>query len=213
MTAQDVYPLHEKGAAPMLRMTAAAIVVAMFVAGVLVTGCAKVQEAKETAQAVGEAARFSRDIQDGKATFKGEDGQNVTVETQGKDENMTMTVKNEKGEEFTVAGGKEMDLKGLDIEVYPGARQEGGSRMSDEKLTHISAVFKTSDSFEKVAEFYKKKYPDAQTNEMNMGEQQMLIMTVGEEPKVKSISVTTEEGTKDLNIILSHAIDKEKPAE
>lgn len=186
-------------------------VIAVF--ALMVVGCGKVQEAADTAKAVGQAAKFTHDMQDGKAKIKGEDGKELEIETKGEGENMTMKMTGEDGEEVTISGGENVDLTGLDLELYPGATKKGGHNMKTGDGESVNAVLQSNDPFDKIADFYKSKYPDAQKNEMDMDGNKMLMLNMEEPPVTRNVTVTLNKDEEGVQIILTKNTEKKKPAE
>lgn len=174
-----------------------------------VAGCGKVKEAADTARNVGEAAKFAKGQE---ATFKSEKG-DVKMQVQKGENPDEVTVKttDEKGNETTYTGGQEADLSKLGIEVYPGAKQEHSGTVTNPEIDIISAEFSSSDSFDKVAAFYKGKYKSSVTQEMSGQDGKTLSIQAGSDNDLKMIIVTEQNGQ--THIVLQHHVKKgEAPA-
>lgn len=168
--------------------------VILVVLAALVAGCGRAREAADTARDMGEAARFARDMQDGKATIKTEDGEGeVTVDKDG--EQVTWKATDKDGSEATVTVGKDADLSDLGVAVYPGATQELTSTTTGADGGGMHVVLSTTDSFEQVAEFYKGEYPGVPAHETTAAEAKMLMLQVSEDPE-KAVTVSRS-GTDD----------------
>jgi len=189
---------------------------------VLVSGCGKAKEAADTARTVGQAAKFAADMQDGKATIKTEDGEveiesdegegkmtiktddgEMQIEGTGDSEHVTMTMKDADGKETKSTTGADVDVSDIDLAVYPGAEQEIGHRTETLEGARLMLSLKTKDDFEKVAEFYEKKYPDARAHRMSNGDEHMLMLSVSDGPDVKSINVVKAEDEDTVQIHLT----------
>ena len=123
---------------------------------------------------------------------------------------MAMKMKGQDGEEMTFATGGDTDTSDLNLEIYPGAEQEGATRFSGGDGMTLVVTCKTSDEFDKVAKFYKDKYPDAQKTEMTMGGQQLLTLLMEEEDGQRTVSVTQTDGDEEVVVILQRAKEATK---
>ncbi len=151
----------------MSRASVAAIIVLLFAFAVLVGGCAKAKEAADTARAVGQAAKVAKDMEDGKATIKTDDGEieiegdeesgtmtikskdgEMEITSEGDDEQFKMTMKDEEGKETTMTTGANVDLSGLEVAIYPGAETVGGHTQESPEGSIIMATLKTQDAFD-----------------------------------------------------------------
>lgn len=140
-----------------IMLVAAALLAVLLVTG----GCGrKVREAAEV-------ARAAADAQDGNFTVKGQDGQEIKVDTSQGGEAGKVTVTDEKGvtttSEYGATAVKEEDVG---VAFYPGAEVETGSTVSTQgadKGSMATVSLKTSDGFDAVAKFYKDKYASGNT--------------------------------------------------
>ncbi len=131
--------------------------------------------------------------------LSGISGKNIKVDKQG--DKVTLT--GEDGEISFEAGGDLPESFPKDFPVYTGAKLVNSFSASGEEGDGISVVWETSDSFDKVTDFYKKKLPedgwkvestfeqkDSFTSSFKKGEVGGFIgVTIGDEGKV-TISVT-----------------------
>lgn len=176
-----------------------AAVILVFMAALL-AGCGRAREAAETARDVGEAARIARDMQDGEATIKTDEGEaKISVDKDG--EQVTWKTTDEEGREATFTIGQDVDLSELGVALYPGATQEMSTSATGTDRGGMTVALSTPDSFEQVADFYKDKYPGVPANEMAMGEANMLMLEVSEEPS-KTVTVTRRSGDDKTNITI-----------
>lgn len=180
----------------------ACVSVVLVVAAALVAGCGRAKEAAQTARDAGEGARFARDMQDGKATFKTDEGETeITADKDG--EQVTMKATDKEGREATVTVGKDTDLSDLGVAVYPGATQEMASTATGDG-GGMTAVLSTTDSFEKVADFYKGKYSGVPSHETTTGEAKMLMLQVSEEPS-RAVTISRTDGDDKTHIAIISA--------
>ncbi len=174
---------------------------ALLVAFVL-DGCGRAKEAVETAQDVGKAAEFAADMRDGEGDIETEEG-TVSVEANDEEGNVTVHMQGEDGEEMSYAGGEDLDTAGLDIPLYPGAKKLGGSTITADGKTRMTFTFESADSYEKVRDFYRDKYPDANQTETTMDNQQMCVLTAtGDPANLHSIHVSTRADKDVVTIML-----------
>lgn len=186
----------------MTRPTSCILLCVLLAIGVALGGCGKAREAAQTAREVGEATRFAKDMQDGKATFKTNEGEGE-VEVDKDAETMTITTTDQEGKETTITSSKDADLSKLGLATYPGAQQEGSSTVTADEGGHMTVVLTTADPFDKVAQFYKDKYPDVGKHEVSGPDgSQMLMMHVSEAPQVKTVMVTKDKGDDKVHIAL-----------
>lgn len=128
----------------------------------LLAGCAKKDEV--TVETPDGKVKISSEGEGGKTVIEGPEGK-MTVEGDGK--GGTVTTTNDKGETVKFGSSSDVDLAEFGVDVYPGAKApEGGGGMSKvegPQGTMVTAVFVTSDSVEKVLEYYKGKFSDPKT--------------------------------------------------
>lgn len=93
----------------------------------------------------------AKDFKDGKITVSGKDG-TQTIDFSG-GPNGGMKVTNDKGEATFQAGGEVKDLPSW-VPTYPGGQTVGGMSASNAESKTVSFSVKTSDSVDKVLEFY-----------------------------------------------------------
>lgn len=182
-------------------------------AGVAVTallaGCGKAKEAADTMHNAGEAAKLAEGQ---KATFKSDQGDVQMQVQKGKGPNdVTVKTTDAKGNETTYSTAQAADLSKLGIEVYPGAKQEHSGTVTNPEIDIISAEYSSTDSFNKVAQFYKDKYKGGVTQEMSSKDGKTLSIQTGSDDDLKMIIVTEQSGQ--TRIILQHHTKKgENPA-
>ena len=167
----------------------------MLIAAVALCGCGKAKE-------VGQAVSVARDLRDGEATIKTDDGEaKMKIEEDG--ESVTITSTDKEGKETVTWGSDAVDADKLGIELYPGAEPTGTGGTSSGSEGDISTVtLSTGDGFDKVAKFYKDKYPDADKQEVSAGGMKMLTLAVSAEPDLKHIMVQEQEGEGTVLITL-----------
>jgi hypothetical protein len=179
--------------------------------GVAVTaflaGCGRAKEAAETAHNAGEAAKLATGQ---KATFKSDQG-DVTMQVEkGKNsDEVTVKTKDAKGNETTYRSAQAADLSNLGIEVFPGAQQEHSGTVTNPQIDIVSAEYSSTDSFNKVAQFYKDKYQGGVTQEMSTKDGKTLTIQTGSDNDLKMIIVSEHNGQ--THIILQHHIKKGGP--
>ncbi|NPV47955.1 MAG: hypothetical protein HPY69_13425 [Armatimonadetes bacterium] len=162
---------------------------AALLAGMLLAaGCGKkVREAAEV-------ARVAQDAQDGSFTVKGEDGQEVKVETdQTGAESGKWTISSDKGTMTGEVGEGKVTEEDIGIAFYPGAEVGTGAKVSSEgqDTGNVRSVeLLTDDPVDKVAQFYKDKY--GQGSQVVEQEGQTMI-TMGGQGTHKLIMVMKDE--------------------
>ncbi len=131
-----------------------------------------------------EVARVARDAQDGKFTVKGEEGQEVQVDTTQGEGSWKMTETDASGKKVTAEyGATAVKEEDIGVAFYPGAEVESGMTVASsdkESNDTASVILKTTDSFDAVAKFYKDKYAEGNT--------------VVEQPNMLMITIKTGEG-------------------
>jgi hypothetical protein len=177
-------------------------VLAASVVLVAVVGCGRAKQ-------VGEAARFAHDMQDGKATIQGENGEKATIQADKQGNSIAISSTDAQGNKTEYKSGSEVDLARLGIEVYPGAVQEQGGTVEGEGLTMVSVALTTTDPFDKVQAFYRAKYPRAASQMMTVDDKKSLSMQIVD-PKtpdeLKMVVVGEDKGK--VTIALQHHITK-----
>lgn len=98
---------------------------------------------------------------DGKTVIEGEKGK-LEIDQDGNGVSMTST--DEKGDKTTVSSSSDFDESKLGVPLYPGAKLKDGagskSSVTGPMGTMMTVVMETSDSPEKVVEFYKGELRD-----------------------------------------------------
>jgi len=185
------------------------IAVAVLLA-VLMSGCSKAKEAADTAQAVGQAVKAAKDMErKGEATIKTDDGE-ATIKINEKDgETSSVSVTNKEGETSTITSGTNVDASKAGIELYPGAEQKGGGDVTGDQGTVVGVTLETTDSFDKVAKFYKDKYPEASKTETSSDGSNMLLMQISQPPDAKTVTVTSDKDSGKVNIVVARNTEKE----
>lgn len=164
----------------------------LLAAVVLTAGCGrKVREAAEV-------ARVAHDAQDGNFTVKGEDGQEIKVETdQTGAESGQWTISSDKGTMTGEVGQGKVTEEDIGIAFYPGAEVGTGAKVSSEgqDAGHMRSVELFSDDpVDKVAQFYKDKYgPGGQVVEQEG--QTMITTGTGGQDTHKLIMVMKDDET------------------
>jgi hypothetical protein len=123
----------------------------------------------------------------------------ATITTDDKD-NKTMTVTTKDG---TATVGKDaVDLSKIGVPIYPGAQQgEGG--MSVANGTTQMTTMTTSDSFDKVYDWYKGQLPNGSDKlKMTQGSTSSAEFEIGGENKGDAQTVVTISGQTDKTTIL-----------
>jgi hypothetical protein len=188
----------------MFRAPITAVCLLLLVVGVALNGCGKAREAMDAAQNVKEAQKMAGGE---KATFKTDQG-DVQVQAQpGKDKGeATIKTTTPEGKETTTNVGKTVDKAKLGIELYPGAAVETSANSASDEGGMTMAALSTNDPFDKVAKFYKGKYPKATAQELYRKGKQALIMQIGAGNDMKVVTIG-EEGGK-VKIGLQHTVTK-----
>jgi len=162
---------------------------------VLLIGCGRVREAQQGVQA-------GRQLQQtGETTIKTDEGE-VQIKTDKAGEQATITVEGESGEKHSVTVGEALDTSELSLAIYPGATQQGGQTTDTDAGKHLNFVFTTTDSFEKVADFYKSKYSDARISDIKMPDARLLNILITEPPNMTSVAVQQANDEDEVSIIL-----------
>jgi len=162
---------------------------------VLLIGCGRAREAQQGVQA-------ARQLQQkGEATIKTDEGE-VQIKTDKAGEQTTITVEDESGEKHSVTVGEDLDTSELSLAIYPGATKEHGQVVTTDQGKQLSFSFTTTDSFEKVADFYKSKYPDANISDIKMPDARLLNISIAEPPNMTSVAVQQADDEDQATIIL-----------
>jgi hypothetical protein len=101
----------------------------------------------------------------------------------------------------TVESNQDPDevARNLGVDVYPGARplKNGSAIAAIAGMKTATAQFETDDSADKVADFYKTKYPNANVTESN-GDHYAIVQT--NQNGALTISITPGGGATQINI-------------
>lgn len=197
------------------------VLVAIYLAG----GCGRVAKGVKQAR---EGARVAQELEEkGEVTVKDEEGESVTVKAGEEDEGKgsmsiegdeakikvdvheeeggaSWTITNQRGETSTGAVTKDVTEADVGLKFYPGAEVEQGSKGSTaagEGASWTMVSLTTKDPVGKVADFYKKAYPDA-ANVIEMGGGVHIIVE-GSGAEGKTITVTPDEDEGVTRIILN----------
>jgi len=176
----------------MLRNTALSI---LLLSVLLLIGCGRAREAQQGAQ-VGRQLQ-----QTGETTIKTDEGE-VQINTDKSGEQATITVEDEAGEKHSVTVGEALDTSELSLAIYPGATQQAGQTTDTAAGKHLSFVFTTTDSFEKVADFYKSKYSDAKVSDIKMPDARLLNIVIAKPPNMTSVAVQQADDEDQVTIVL-----------
>jgi len=176
----------------MLRNTALSIL--MF-SVLLLVGCSRVHQAKQAIQAGHQLQ------QTGKTTIKTDEGE-VKIKTDKAGDQTTITVEDESGGNHSVTVGENLDTSELSLAIYPGAVQQGAQTTDTDAGKHLSFVFTTADSFEKVADFYKAKYPDGKISDIKMPDGRLLNIGIAKPPNMTSVAVQQADDEDQVTIVL-----------
>lgn len=185
-----------------MRRRNALIVCAIATAPLALFGCGQVKQAAEV-------ARVAQDAQDGQFTVKGEKGETATIKTGATDNSVTITTTDAEGKTAALTGSNKVDMDKVGIEAYPGAAQEQGGTVEGPEMDIASVTLATTDAFDKVAAFYKGKYPKASSQSMAADGKQSLslqIMDPANPNDLKMVVATQEEGR--VTILLQHHLAK-----
>lgn len=90
----------------------------------------------------------------------------------------------------------------LGVDIYPGAKAiSGGSEAQAMGMHHVTGIFETSDSVEKVGEFYHQRYPkgiytqtDREVSLISGGKGSMITITAREEDGKTKITILNMSG-------------------
>ena len=171
------------------------------VACLLVAGCGKIRQATEAAKALEGA-------QTGNYTVTNDKGEKTTVETKpGEAGSGKVTTQTPGGTQTTEVGANKVKAEDVGIDFYPGATVDQGmttSTTGDKGSQAASAMLSTTDSFAKVAKFYKDKYGTGNTV-MEQPTSLMITITAGKGAG-KMIMVSTEDGKTKIMITAAMAM-------
>ncbi len=86
----------------------------------------------------------------------------------------------------------------LGVDVYPGARAiQGGSNVQAMGMHTVTGVFETSDSVDKVSDFYRKKFPNAMYS-ANGSEHSIIT---GDQGSMLTIHIQDQGGSTKITIV------------
>lgn len=126
----------------------------------------------------------------------------ATVETN--QSNDTTTITTTKG--TAVVGKNAVDLSKLDVPVYPGASSDsGGLSVQSKEGNQQMAMLTTSDSFDKVYDWYKSHMPaGSEKLHMTSGGSSVAQFAVGSESEqhYKSVMITESTGKTAIQIVV-----------
>lgn len=126
----------------------------------------------------------------------------ATVETN--QTNDTTTITTTKG--TAVVGKNAVDLSKLDVPVYPGASSEsGGLSVQSKEGNQQIAMLTTSDSFDKVYEWYKSHMPaGSEKLHMTSGGSSVAQFAIGTESdkRFKSVMITEATGKTSIQLVV-----------
>jgi len=126
----------------------------------------------------------------------------ATVETN--QSNDTTTITTNKG--TAVVGKNAVDLSKLDVPVYPGASSEsGGLSVQSKEGNQQIAMLTTSDSFDKVYDWYKNHMPaGSEKLHMTSGGSSVAQFAIGAESdrNFKSVMITEATGKTAIQILV-----------
>jgi len=136
-----------------------------------------------------------------KITMESEKGK---VEVQGEKGTATITGTGDKGE-TTVKINQGVSEKDLGIPLYPGAAVGLSTVQTQEKGEAVAqAMLTTTDSVDKVKEFYQKQFPKAETAvDMSLPTGRMVQIVQKEADGQKSIHISRDKDAKETKIVLS----------
>jgi hypothetical protein len=161
-------------------------------------GCGKAKEATDAVHNGGEAQNL---VNGPEATSNSDQG-NVQTQDGENSEQVTVKTTDANGNETTYSGGQPADLEKLDIAVYPGAKQAHSGNVTNAEMNIISAEYTSTDSFNKVAEFYKNKYKGGTTQEMTAKNSKTLSIHQGSDSNLKMIIISEQNGQ--THVVLQH---------
>jgi len=176
----------------MLRNTALCI---LLLSVLLLIGCGRAREVQQAAQ-VGRQLR-----QPGETTIETDEGE-VQIKTDKAGEQVTITVEGESGEKHSVTVGEDLDTSELSLAIYPGATKQSGQVITTGEGKQLSFTFTTTDSFEKVADFYKSKYSGANISDIKMADARLLNIGIAAPPDMGSIAVQQADDEDQVTIVL-----------
>ncbi len=176
----------------MLRNAALSI---LLLSVLLLVGCGRAREAQQAVQA-------GRQLQQkGETTIKTDEGE-VQIKTDKAGEQATVTVEDESGQKHSITVGEDLDTSELSLAIYPGATKEHGQVITTDRGKQLSFGFTTTDSFDKVAKFYKGKYSDAKISDIKMPDGRLLNIGIAEPPDMTSVAVHQAADEDQVAIIL-----------
>ena len=132
-----------------------------------------------------------------------------TVKIQGKDGTMTvdkgsntMTVTSKDG---TVTTGAQVDVeKATGVPAYPGSTQEGSMTNTAGGGSAMVAL-KTTDTVDKVADFYKKALPQAEVSNINGGGSSTVMLQATKDGRKLLVVVAGKESEKLTHVQITSA--------
>ena len=126
-------------------------------------------------------------------------------------DNQTTTVQSNNG---TLTTGKNaVDPSKLGAPVYPGAEQsqDGGIAVSGNQGSTQMAVFKTTDPFDKVYDYYKSQLPaGSEKMKMSEGSESMATFQIGDDksPDQTTVMISAKDGA--TQILITHGLQNKQ---
>jgi len=147
-----------------------------------------------------------RDIQKGRISFEGDQGERVDIETEGEGERGAVRVKTEKG---TIEWGSGSSDQAPDwVPRYPGGKVAGS--FGGNEAGHLSGglQIKTQDSVQKVADFYESALKTAgmkteRASFSSAGKQIISVKGTAEGGRQLVATITNAEGETTANLMYS----------
>lgn len=108
----------------------------------------------------------------------------------------------------------DVDLKPLDLVVYPGAKHDGSTNIKTSTGRLVAAKLTTHDSFDDVVTFYRRRYPESPQKISAGPTGKALLITVSRSPDLRTVRITMQAGVSHITIDLMRQTQEssEKPA-
>ncbi|NSW55550.1 MAG: hypothetical protein HPY44_06020 [Armatimonadetes bacterium] len=96
----------------------------------------------------------------------------------------------------------DVDLKPLDLAVYPGAKHDGSTNIKTSNGRLVAAKLISHDSFDDVVTFYRRRYPESPQKISAGPTGKALLITVSPVPDLRTVRITMQAGSSHIAIDL-----------
>lgn len=96
----------------------------------------------------------------------------------------------------------DVDLKLLDLVIYPGAKHDGSTNIKTSTGRLVAAKLISHDSFDDVVTFYRRRYPESPQKISAGPTGKALLITVSRAPDLRTVRITMQAGVSHITIDL-----------